>query len=111
MAADTFIGACTKAKPACCAKCPPDTKPFLSDHFDVNAYANAILAGRIYDPEAPASAEGSGSGKTAKGRDAREAEKGDTSTELARLNYGIVSVHVPTSHCIASRLDLHRVDN
>ena len=64
-----------------------DTKPFLSDQFDVNAYANAILAGRIYDPEAPASAEGSGTGKSAKGR---EAEKGDTSAELARLNYGIV---------------------
>ena len=65
-----------------------DEEPFLSDHFDVNAYANAVLAGRTYDPNADASSSqqnSKGKGKSVDG------EKGDVGLELAKLNYGIVS--------------------
>lgn len=65
-----------------------DQKPFLSDKFDVNSYANAVLSGKIYDPESPSFAEGSGS-NTANSK-SRDTEKGDVGVELARLNYGIV---------------------
>jgi hypothetical protein len=76
----------------------------LSDKFDVNTYANAILAGKIYDPESPTFAEGSGSYKNGK---ARDTEKGDVGVELARLNYGIVRCPSPAT-LAASRLILCR---
>jgi hypothetical protein len=68
---------------------PADHKPFLSDNFDVNSYANAVLSGRVYDPEASTSSEPNGTAKPMKGR---EVEKGDVGVELARLSYGIVSL-------------------
>lgn len=68
---------------------PIDHKPFLSDNFDVNAYANSVLSGRVYDPEASSSSEPNVGGKSTKGR---EVEKGDVGVELARLSYGIVSL-------------------
>jgi hypothetical protein len=87
---DTFLGKLIDL-PLSMAQLTPDPKPFLSDHFDVNAYANAVLSGKIYDPEAPSQAEGSGSGtvKIVKGR---EAERGDVGVELAKLNYGIEDI-------------------
>lgn len=54
----------------------------------MNSYANAVLSGKIYDPESPSFAEGSKSGIGNKNRDT---EKGDVGVELARLNYGIAS--------------------
>ncbi|KAK8865981.1 hypothetical protein IAR55_001131 [Kwoniella newhampshirensis] len=61
-----------------------DHKPFLSDSFDVHAYANAILQGRAYRPDEPESEEGKRG----------EIDKGDrdVGSELARLNYGIEDV-------------------
>ncbi|WWD17827.1 hypothetical protein CI109_102270 [Kwoniella shandongensis] len=61
-----------------------DHKPFLSDAFDVHAYANAILQGKVYRPDEPEIEEG----KTG------EKDKGDrdVGSELARLNYGIEDV-------------------
>ncbi len=79
-----------------------DYTPFVSPKFDVNAYANAILAGETYDPEEIKIAVGlqndRRSSVQAKGK-AREtamdglgmAVKGDIGVALARLNYGIVS--------------------
>ena len=69
---------------------PTDHKPFLSDNFDVNSYANSVLSGRAYDPEASTSSEpNSTAPKVMKGS---EVEKGDVGVELARLSYGIVSL-------------------
>jgi hypothetical protein len=64
-----------------------DQKPFLSDRFDVHEYANAVLAGRAYRPDEP-------------NGDAKEqtTERGDVSTELAKLNYGIVRGCPPSDH-------------
>jgi hypothetical protein len=71
-----------------------DHKPFLSDKFDVNSYANAVLTGREYDPNAPIASESAGPStapalRNGKGKEV--AEKGDVGLELAKLNYGIVS--------------------
>ncbi|WWC86312.1 uncharacterized protein L201_001185 [Kwoniella dendrophila CBS 6074] len=61
-----------------------DHKPFLSDSFDVHAYANAILQGKLYRPD----------DKVEEGSKGSEKEKGDgdVGAELARLNYGIEDV-------------------
>ncbi|ORX36009.1 Golgi transport complex subunit 5-domain-containing protein [Kockovaella imperatae] len=56
-----------------------DEGPFLSDNFDVNAYANAVLAGQNYDPDKPQPTK-------------KSDEKGDVGLELAKLNYGIEDV-------------------
>ena len=78
-----------------------DHKPFLSEHFDVNAYANAVLSGRRYDPDAEHSeaaqlADGSAAKNVStKSAKTKEGEKGDVGLELARLNYGIVSLPGP----------------
>lgn len=65
-----------------------ETKPFLSDRFDVHDYANAVLRGATYDPDATLA------GDTRRESSAREPErreeKGDLALEVARLNYGIV---------------------
>ncbi|WWC58668.1 uncharacterized protein I303_101212 [Kwoniella dejecticola CBS 10117] len=60
-----------------------DHKPFLSDSFDVHAYANAVLQGRVYRPDEKAE-EGVKADK--------EKGDGDVGAELARLNYGIEDV-------------------
>ncbi|OCF73876.1 hypothetical protein I204_05721 [Kwoniella mangroviensis CBS 8886] len=60
-----------------------DHKPFLSDSFDVHAYANAILQGKVYRPD-----EKSEGGSKAD----KEKGDGDVGAELARLNYGIEHV-------------------
>lgn len=87
-----------------------DHKPFLSDKFDVHAYANAVLAGQVYRPDDKAASEpkslkdnaasGSGSSKQtsveessvvpASSSGGTTSGGGDVSVELAKLNYGIV---------------------
>ena len=57
-----------------------DQESFLSDRFDVNAYANAVLAGKVYKPDE----EDAGISQASTG------EKGDVGVELAKLNLGIV---------------------
>lgn len=81
-----------------------DHAPFISPKFNVNAYANAILAGEPYDPEAqipapPVQSEGnaSSSNDLAEGNDGTIASgslnvKGDVGLALAKLNYGIDDV-------------------
>ena len=80
-----------------------DYTPFVSPKFDVNAYANAILAGESYDPEESKAVVGQENGlrnsgqAKGKGRETTMdgvgmAVKGDIGVALARLNYGIVSV-------------------
>lgn len=80
-----------------------DHAPFISPKFNVNAYANAILAGEPYDPEAqipapPVEHEASVAASEGKaGEDGgaipggRLNVKGDVGLALAKLNYGIVS--------------------
>jgi hypothetical protein len=82
----------------------------VSSKFDVNAYANAILAGETYDPEESrpipngqtedAASKTSGLSK-GKGRETGVESssgglgmtvKGDIGVALAKLNYGIVSL-------------------
>ncbi|WVR05941.1 hypothetical protein IAU60_002967 [Kwoniella sp. DSM 27419] len=60
-----------------------DHKPFLSDSFDVHAYANAILQGKPYRPD--------DGGQSSKGT-GKDKGDGDVGAELARLNYGIEDV-------------------
>lgn len=68
-----------------------DQAPFLSDRFDVNAYANAVLAGKAYRPDdLPEETQAGPSGSKAVNGDA-VAGKGDIGMELAKLNHGIVS--------------------
>ncbi|OCF41801.1 hypothetical protein I317_04407 [Kwoniella heveanensis CBS 569] len=62
-----------------------DHKPFLSDSFDVHAYANAILQGQTYRPDEKTE-EGKGNNREKSGGDA------DVGAELARLNFGIEDV-------------------
>lgn len=69
----------------------PDTKPFLSDRFDVHDYANAVLQGKAYDPDAGRPRSGSTAKEGDAGPSRRQEEKGDLGLEVARLNYGIVS--------------------
>lgn len=64
-----------------------ETKPFLSDRFDVHDYANAVLRGATYDPDAKLATDGH---RDSTANDDRREQKGDLSTEVARLNYGIV---------------------
>lgn len=65
---------------------PPDQAAFLSDNFDVNGYAKAVLAGQTYRPDDPNEAEGASQQKDA------HAGRGDIGVELAKLNQGIVSL-------------------
>jgi hypothetical protein len=94
------------AQPSCFDQCHlTDHAPFISPKFNVNAYANAILAGEPYDPEAqipapPVQSEGnaSSSNDLAEGNDGTIASgslnvKGDVGLALAKLNYGIVSLY------------------
>jgi hypothetical protein len=84
----------------CLSSSAADHAPFISPKFNVNAYANAILAGEIYDPEAqiPAlpeenetgSAGDSGNGEIANGS---LNVKGDIGLALTKLNHGVVSGH------------------
>jgi hypothetical protein len=68
-----------------------DHAPFLSDRFDVNAYANAVLAGRSYRPDdLPDTEDMDANGSKAVRADAAGAQ-GDIGMELAKLNHGIVS--------------------
>ncbi|WVQ85258.1 hypothetical protein IAT38_007423 [Cryptococcus sp. DSM 104549] len=60
-----------------------DPKPFLSDSFDVHAYANAIIQGKTYRPDEPEDEQGKGD---------KDKGDGDVESELARLNYGIEDV-------------------
>ncbi len=69
----------------------PDTKQFLSDRFDVHDYANAVLQGKAYDPDAGRPRSGSTAKEGDAGPSRRQEEKGDLGLEVARLNYGIVS--------------------
>ncbi|KAJ9100674.1 hypothetical protein QFC21_003719 [Naganishia friedmannii] len=82
-----------------------DHAPFISPKFNVNAYANAILAGEPYDPEAqipapPVQNEGNAalnSNEVSEGNDGAIASgslnvKGDVGLALAKLNYGIDDV-------------------
>lgn len=86
-----------------------DQSQFLSDKFDVHAYANAVLAGQIYRPDeefeqnGTAIASGSGSSTTVglgpggKGVNGDVGGKGDIGSELAKLNHGIVSAAITLS--------------
>ncbi|KAK4685489.1 conserved oligomeric Golgi complex subunit 5, partial [Tremellales sp. Uapishka_1] len=58
-------------------------KPFLSDKFDVNDYANAVLQGRTYRPDED--------GESSRERESGDG-RGDMGVEVARLNYGIEDV-------------------
>lgn len=64
-----------------------DHRPFLSDRFDVNAYANAVLSGKTYRPDDEGDEGGS---KPERNGVAEDKGRGDVSVELAMLNYGIV---------------------
>jgi hypothetical protein len=80
-----------------------DHAPFISPKFNVNAYANAILAGEPYDPEAQIPAPPVEQEPNAVLEDAKEDRdggailsgslnvKGDVGLALAKLDYGIVS--------------------
>lgn len=61
----------------------PDQAAFLSDNFDVNGYAKAVLAGKSYQPDDIVD-EGNV-------KNDAEAGRGDIGSELAKLNQGIVS--------------------
>lgn len=64
-----------------------DHKPFLSERFDVHAYANAVLSGKSYRPD-----EDDEAGTSERGRRiAEDKERVDVGSELAKLNHGIVS--------------------
>ncbi|ORY23208.1 Golgi transport complex subunit 5-domain-containing protein [Naematelia encephala] len=71
-----------------------DHTPFLSDKFDVHAYANAALSGQVYDPDAEDGPTVNGGSKVVVGSSSRriDNEKGDVGVELARLSYGIEDV-------------------
>ncbi|BEJ14338.1 hypothetical protein CspHIS471_0401050 [Cutaneotrichosporon sp. HIS471] len=69
-----------------------DTKAFLSDRFDVHDYANAVLQGKAYDPDAGILRSGSTAKEGDAGQSRRQEEKGDLGLEVARLNYGIEDV-------------------
>ncbi len=109
---------CTHPLPSSCPADLPlrreDYTPFASPHFNVNAYANAILADEPYNPDAAGQQAGEAAGagehqprrSTASKGKAREdggfgtgagaggaslTPKGDIGLALAKLNYGIVS--------------------
>jgi hypothetical protein len=62
-----------------------DTTAFLSDKFEVQEYAEAVLQGRIYRPDDEAPLD-KGKGRVTDG----QGDRGDVGVELARLNQGIV---------------------
>lgn len=62
-----------------------DTTAFLSDKFDVQDYAEAVLQGRAYRPDEEAPLD-KGKGRVIDG----QGDRGDVGVELARLNQGIV---------------------
>lgn len=66
----------------------PDTTAFLSNKFEVQDYAKAVLQGRPYRPD---DEDESGKGKGAARASDGQGERGDVSVELAKLNQGIVS--------------------
>jgi hypothetical protein len=95
-----------------------DHAPFISPKFNVNAYANAILAGEPYDPEAqiPAPPVENEAGTTEDGDSGEIASgslnvKGDVGLALAKLNYGVVSsmsvkfIQCRSCLCFAGRCD------
>ena len=66
----------------------PDTTAFLSNKFEVQDYAKAVLQGRAYRPDdEDESGKGNGVARATDG----QGERGDVSVELAKLNQGIVS--------------------
>lgn len=67
-----------------------DTTAFLSDKFEVQDYAKAVLQGRAYRPD---DVEESGKGKGATRATDGQGERGDVGVELAKLNQGIVGPH------------------
>lgn len=81
----------------------PDHAPFISPKFNANAYANTILAGEPYDPEAQIPAPPVEQESSTVLHDATEEAdggaflggslnvEGDVGLALARLDYGIVS--------------------
>ncbi|KAI9635240.1 Golgi transport complex subunit 5-domain-containing protein [Dioszegia hungarica] len=68
-----------------------DQAPFLSDRFDVHAYANAVLAGQAYRPDDEPVQNGEASTVKA-GTASTGSGKGDIGMELAKLNHGIEDV-------------------
>ena len=72
-----------------------DHRPFLSPHFDVNAYANAVLSGLPYEPDEQVEENGKGKGKSVVVMGGEM--KGDVGVELAKLNFGIVHFFLPFS--------------
>jgi hypothetical protein len=63
-----------------------DTAAFLSERFDVQDYAEAVLQGRPYRPDdEPVQDKGKARATDGQGN------RGDVGVELARLNQGIVS--------------------
>lgn len=66
----------------------PDTTAFLSDKFDVQDYAEAVLQGRTYRPDEEAPLD-KGKGRLTD----VQGDRGDVGVELARLNQGIVRDH------------------
>ncbi|GMK58813.1 hypothetical protein CspeluHIS016_0602550 [Cutaneotrichosporon spelunceum] len=69
-----------------------DSKAFLSDRFDVHDYANAVLQGKAYNPDAGIPRSGVTAKEGDPGPSRRQEEKGDLGLEVARLNYGIEDV-------------------
>lgn len=72
-----------------------DSTAFLSDKFDVQDYAEAVLQGRPYRPDEQVTRN---KGKS-KATDS-QGDRGDVGVELARLNQGIVS---PTRAAVADK--------
>ncbi|EIW72791.1 hypothetical protein TREMEDRAFT_25851, partial [Tremella mesenterica DSM 1558] len=64
-----------------------DQTPFLSDRFDVNDYANAVLSGNVYRPDDPQAGS-----STDRSRSEDKSGIADAGVELARLSYGIEDV-------------------
>jgi hypothetical protein len=62
-----------------------DSTAFLSDKFDVQDYAEAVLQGRTYRPDDEVALD-KGKARATDG----QGDRGDVGVELARLNQGIV---------------------
>ncbi|KAI5452220.1 hypothetical protein NCC49_001154 [Naganishia albida] len=95
-----------------------DHAPFVSPKFNVNAYANAILAGEPYDPEAQIPAppvEPETSAAEPRGKEETDGGailsgslnvKGDVALALSKLDYGIDDVTQQLQQIITDKHDL-----
>jgi hypothetical protein len=83
---DSFIGPSYSTTNKILIDTRSDHQPFLSDRFDVHAYANSVLSGRSYRPDDEFE---EGSSERKRGL-VDEKDRGEVGIELAKLNYGIV---------------------